>query len=86
MSEYIRQTSLEEAFNEMHGIKPVVYFERINNNEYKVKLVFNQKEVILTEVMEKGLTKDVVLEFLDTVEQLKSMYDAEVKAVKLLRA
>jgi len=86
MNDFTRQTFLEEVFNDTYGIKPIVYFQRININQYKVKFVFNNKEIILTENLKKGRTENVTLELAGNTQDFKSMYDAEIEANKLLRA
>ena len=86
MSDFTRQTMLEDVFNDMYGIKPEVYYQRIDRNTYKIKLVYNGKEAILTEIMENGLTKTATLEYIGAVKNHKSMYNAEKEAVEFLRS
>jgi len=77
-----RLEKLEPVFKEMHGIKPQIFRDRISYNEYSIKLSFNGKEAIITELMERGLTKKVTMNNQD----FKTFYDAENEAVKLLRS
>ena len=77
-----RLEKLEPTFKEMHGIKPQIFRDRISYNEYSIKLSFNGKEAIITELMERGLTKKVTMNNQD----FKTFYDAENEAVKLLRS
>ena len=76
-----RQTMLDDSFMDMHGIKPEVYYHRENRDEYSIRLVYQGKEIVLTEVMFKGLPKTVTLQCGDNIEAYKCMYDAEVSAV-----
>lgn len=85
MSEFERRAELEDAFNDMHKMKAEVYRNYISKNFYKIRLVRNGKDVVLTEVMDNGLPKLVTLEYDGKVEQFKCMYDAEKEAVNILR-
>jgi hypothetical protein len=77
---FTRLQQLEPTFKEMHGIKPEIHRDRISSNEYSIKLIHNGKEAIITEVMERGLTKKVTMNGQD----FKTFYEAENEAVKLL--
>jgi hypothetical protein len=83
---WARQSKLEDAYYEMHSIRPEVYYWRENNNTYKVRLVLNGKEAIITENLQDGLTQSVILEINNIVIPCKSVYGAEVKANELLRS
>jgi len=85
MSDFKRQTMLEDGFNDMWGIKPIISYLRISNNEYKIKLATNEKVIVLTEIMERGLTKSVTLENNGKLTPFKSMYEAEKEATNILR-
>ena len=76
-----RQTMLEDAFLDMHKIKPEVYYQRINRNTYKIKLVYSNKEAILMEVLKNGLPDVVTMEYGGETKNYKCMYDAEMDAV-----
>ena len=80
MSEFKRLEQLEPNFKEMHGIKPEIYRDRVSANEYSIKLVHNEKEAIIHEIMDRGLTKKVTMNGQD----FKTFYEAEQEAVKLL--
>jgi len=77
---FTRLEQLEPTFKEMHGIKPEVYRDKISINEYSIKLVYDGKEALIHEVMERGLTKRVTMNGQD----FKTFYEAEKEAVKLL--
>lgn len=85
MNNWIRNKAIDEAYKEMHGIKPEISYDRINRSKYSVKIALNGKEVILTETMENGLTDTVVLESQGIgSENFKRMYDAELRANEIL--
>ena len=85
MSDWSRQIALEDAFYEMHGIKPQVFYLRITRDSYKIKLVHNEQEVELTEVMDKGLTKEVTLNYNGLKKGFSSYHTAEQEAALILR-
>jgi hypothetical protein len=85
MSEYVRQTALEDAFLDMHLFKPKVEYLRISGSEYKIRLSYNNKSVILTEKMERGLTKEASTEYAGEVRGFPSMSLAETYAAGILR-
>lgn len=95
MSSWIRIEHAEESFEELHHIKPMIYRlcssgkfgETLPSNLNQVKLIFNGKEIILTEKLEKGLTKEATLE--ESGKEIlvfKVHYDAERKAAEILRS
>ena len=83
MSDWIRNESIEDSFQELHGIRPKVYksLPYIKNTN-KTKVVFGSAYII-TEILERGLTKNVVLEYEDKTEQFERVYDAERRIVEL---
>ena len=85
MSEWMRQTLKEDEFKEMHGFKPQVWYLRISNNEYKVKIIWGEKEAIITEVMDKGFPKSVTLSYDNKNELFAFPFLAENRAVEYLR-
>jgi len=85
MSEFIRQTMLEDSYLDTHKFKPEVYYNRINGREYQIKLVYSGKEAILTEKMKNGLTELVTVEYLGDPYVCKSFYEAELKANEYLK-
>ena len=83
---WIKSPRMEDGYEELHKIRPQIYFwvpqeKGIN----KVKIVYGGKEVILTEVLDKGLTKEAMVEFGGVKILYKSVYDAELEINKLLR-
>lgn len=86
MSEFVRNERVEDVFNEMHGIKPRIEYNRLSGNVYKVKISLNGKECILTETMKNGLTASVALDTPSGTESHKSMFNAEKRAVEILRS
>ena len=84
-NEWSRQTMLEETFLDMRGIKPEIYYQRTSGNSYRIKLNYNDKEVILKEVLENGLTKEATMEYDGIATLFKSMYDAETEATRILK-
>lgn len=85
MNNFERQTRLEDAVDDMYGIKPQVYYSRINNSEYKVKLVYENKEVILGEVLKRGVTQEASLEYNGQKNIFDKYKTAEEEAIKILR-
>lgn len=83
--EFSRQTRLDDAYSDMHGFKPKVSYRRIDNNAYEIQLIHNNRTVVLRENMKKGLTDFVTLTFGGAVTTLKSMYEAELEANKILK-
>jgi hypothetical protein len=86
MSNWIRRVDIEESFQELHGIKPVVYSQAVSNLIHKTKLQLAEKEIILQEILEKGVTKLETLEYNGEVTKFSSVYDAEKAAVEILRS
>jgi hypothetical protein len=85
MNKYERKEAVESVFYDMHGIKPRVERMMISGNEYKVRLSYNGKTIVITEKMEKGRTKEVSLEYNDTTSGFPSVYSAECYATNILR-
>lgn len=84
---WIRNPRVEDSFDEMHGISPEIYFENPRQkNTNKAKLIYNGNEIILTEILEKGLTKEATVEYGSEVFTFPVHLDAEKKAVELLRS
>jgi len=83
--EFTRQTKLDDAYNEMHGYKPEVSYKRLNKNVYEIQLVHNGETVILKETMKDGMTDFVTLTHGEDVSSIKSMYEGEVEANKILK-
>ena len=95
MSIWVRIENVEDSFEEMHKVKPMIYRlmadprkfnDNLPRNISKVKLVLNGKELILTEEMERGLTKEVTLENGVELNIFKSVYLAEQAAAEILRS
>jgi len=85
MSNYIRVTAVEDSFNSLHGINPQIYQERVGG-EINSKLVLGGKEIILREVIERGLTKDAFLTYAGETLRFDRVFKAEEEAVKILRS
>ena len=85
VNEWTRQTALDGAYEEMHGIKPEVYLNRINQNIYKIKLIFGGKEIIITHELERNLSKNITLEYNGNKTNYKTHLDAELGANIILR-
>ena len=83
-----RNPMVEDAFNDMHGIKPEIYYRRINNACYQNRIVYKGKEVIIKETMERGMAKEVLLTYegKDTMFNNRNspVFTAEKAAVKIL--
>lgn len=84
--EWKRNEKVEQAFEDMHKLKPVVEYRRENSNKYKVRLKHKSKEVILSEELERGLTKEATLEYDGKTESFKRYCDAEKRACEILRS
>jgi hypothetical protein len=82
--EFTIQNKLKDVYQEMHGIRVDIYYQRISPDSYKIKLVLNDSEVIITEHMKRGLTDFVELKYGDTIETFDSVYNAEVRANEIL--
>ncbi len=80
-----RKPMLDDVYNEMHGIKPEVYYNIINATNYQVKLVKDGKEVILTEQMKGGLPESVTFEYNGEKKEVKRIYNGEVEANKIFK-
>lgn len=85
MSEWIRRPELDDAFNDMHKIKPQVSFLRENRNKYNIKLSLSGKEVVISETMDRGLTSFVSLRYEGETKSFGSMFEAEQYASQILR-
>lgn len=82
---FVRRTDLDTAFENMHGVKPMVSLNRKNQNEYTVKLIRAGKEANITEYMTNGLTSYVELKLGADISKCKSVYEAETIAADYLR-
>jgi len=61
-------------------------WRKINkSNEYEIKIASGEKEVIIREVMKKGLTDFVVLTIGEETRTFKKYKDAEVAAIEYLK-
>lgn len=86
MNNWIRRVDIEESFEELHGIKPVIYSQVVSNLIHNTKLQLAGKEIILQEILEKGVTKLATLEYNNEVTNFSSVFDAEKAAVEILRS
>jgi hypothetical protein len=80
-----RKETVEDTFEALHGFKPEVWIDRTERCLNKVKLVSGSKTVFLTELLERGLTKHVDLQCNAEAMRFSQVYDAEKKAVEILR-
>jgi len=85
MSDWVRKSNLEDAFQEMHGIRPQVYYRYVDRNTYQIKLIKSGKEIILQDQMKNGLTRVATVEYNGTTHDKKCIYDAEVEATKIFK-
>ena len=85
MSNWQRTPNIDDSFKEMHGIKPKVSYDRVNNNSYSVKLELGGKEVILHEELDRGRTKLATLVYQGKLTAYPSVYLAECAAVKIFK-
>jgi len=84
--QWVRSPKIEDSYNELHHITPQVYFFIPQSRGVnKVKLVFGGKEILLTERLENGLTKDATLEYNGEKYLYTKVIDAEQAATKILR-
>lgn len=86
VSNWIREEKTEEAYEALHGIRPAVYrwLPRVSNTS-RVRLVRNEKEVFITEIIgKKGMTDVVHVEHAGETHDFSRVYDAELEANKLL--
>jgi len=82
--EWIRNPAVEDVYKEMHKIKPEVYYNRIDDNCYQVKIKKDGKEFIITEHLKNGLPESVTLEHNGEVKECKRVYNAELEINKML--
>ena len=86
MNNYVALPEISEVFEELHGLKPQVYQQRINATNINTKIVVGKKEIILTEVLKRGLTKDAFLTYEGKTQRFDSVYKAEQAATKILNS
>lgn len=86
MNNWEKSARLEDAYEEMHSIRPSVEYKREDKNKYNIRLKYKDKEIILSEVMERGLTKYAYLEYNGKTEQFKTYFEAEKRANEILRS
>jgi hypothetical protein len=78
---WVRHQVVEDAYNSLHSIKPRI--EKATDKK-AFKLSMNDKDVILQEVIERGLTKVAFLTYNGETIAFKSVLDAEKAANKIL--
>lgn len=84
---WIRSEKIEDSYEELHNFRPQVYFSiPQSRGTNMVKISHGGKEAIMTETLEKGLTREATVEFNGTKTLHKSVYEAEVEINKLLRS
>jgi len=83
---WIRSPRIEDSYEELYKIRPQIYYwipqERGIN---KVKIVHSGKEIILTEFLERGWTKEVTVEIDGVKVSHNLVREAEAEINKLLR-
>ena len=85
MSDWIRNENVEVSFKDLHGVKPEVYFfSPVTRGVNKVKISSKGKDIFITETLERGLTKEALLEYNGEITSFKRVFDAEKKAVEIL--
>jgi hypothetical protein len=82
---WTRKETVEDTFEALHGFKPEVYIDRTERCLNRVKLISGAKTVFLTELLERGMTKHVDLKYDTEALRFSQVYDAEKKAVEILR-
>ena len=85
MSKWTRAEQVEKAYEVMHGVKPQVYKDIPENESYSTKLIYGGKEIILTEILERGLTKEATLQYAGETFSFASVIAAEEKATSILK-
>lgn len=81
---FVRRRELDDAFDDMHKIKPMVSINVIDSSKYKVKLDHKGKQAIITEVLKRGLTESATLEIDGRIFSCKSVFEAEKLASEIL--
>jgi len=86
MNNWIRNENIEDSFESLHKYKVNVYtLSPQIRGVQKTKLSKDSKEVFLTETLEKGLTRECILEYNGQTYRFDRVYDAEVKAVEIFK-
>ena len=84
-NQWVRAEQIDEAYKEMHGIKPEVHKLRVDGKTYQTKLKLKGKEIILTEILERGLTKEAIMEYNGERFSFKRVIDAELAANEIFK-
>lgn len=84
-NEWVKRIDLEDAFNVMHKVKPKVEMFKINSSNYKVKLKYQDSEIIIEEKMKNGLTDYVLVQCGSDIKRFSNYFEAEKAASKLLK-
>jgi len=82
---FVRRADLDRSFEDMHRIRPSVSINYIDANKYCVKLDKGGKSVLLTEIMDRGLTKSVSVVCGEKTFDCISVFEAEKLAAELLK-
>jgi len=82
---WIRVEQIDETYQEMYGIKPEVHTLRVDGKTFQTKLKLGEKEIILTEILEHGLTKEATMEYNGERFSFKRVIDAELAANNILK-
>lgn len=84
-SVFVRRPDLDKSFEDMHKIKPLISISYIDANKYCVKLDKGGRSVLLTETMDRGLTKSVSVVSGNKTFDCISVFEAEKLAAELLK-
>lgn len=82
---FVRRADLDKSFEDMHKIRPNVSINYIDANRYCVKLDKGKKSVVITEIMDRGLTKSVSVVCDNKTFDCISVFEAEKLSVELLK-
>jgi len=84
VSEWNNNEVVASAFEALHGIKPELSVRRLDKQNIQSKLTLGDKVVILTERLERGLTKEAIMEYNGEKFSFKRVIDAERAAAAII--
>lgn len=82
---FVRRLDLDNSFESLHKVRMNVSVNFISASKYTVRLDKGNRHVLITETMDKGTTKDVILKHNNNEINCKSVFEAEKLAVELLK-
>ncbi len=85
MSDFIVRPALSGAVKEQYGIDTTVYKRVIDKDTYEVKIVYGEKECVLKEVMDNGLTKTAYATYNGVEHEFPEYYMAEKAGIRWLQ-